>query len=126
MKGKPRSFRSPKGVDDFYCAEVLSGRTAVETVLETEGVLAFRHTRPTFETHIVIVPKRHVSSLLDADLTEDELAELLRVARSVASEVLSATGACRLVTNLGVYQESKHLHWHVVSGQRLGSVRTPT
>jgi histidine triad (HIT) family protein len=31
---------------DFYCNEVLSGRTAVQIVAETENVLAFHHTRP--------------------------------------------------------------------------------
>ncbi len=42
--------------DDFYCDEVLSGRTQVERVLETEQVLAFHHTRPYWPVHIVIIP----------------------------------------------------------------------
>jgi histidine triad (HIT) family protein len=28
-------------------------------------------------------------------------------------------GACRVITNLGEYQDSKHLHWHVAAGQPL-------
>ncbi|HYK22204.1 MAG TPA: HIT domain-containing protein, partial [Pyrinomonadaceae bacterium] len=50
--------------DDFYCDEVLSGRTRVDVVRETDNVLAYRHTRPFWPTHIVVIPKRHVSSLL--------------------------------------------------------------
>lgn len=32
--------------EDFYCDEVLSGKTKVNKVLETENVLAYHHTRP--------------------------------------------------------------------------------
>jgi histidine triad (HIT) family protein len=52
---------------DFYCDEVLSGNSPVEKVLETENVLAYYHTRPFWETHIVVIPKQHVGSLLTID-----------------------------------------------------------
>jgi histidine triad (HIT) family protein len=62
-----------------------------------------------------VIPKRHVSSLLTI---EDDalLLELLSVVREVAKEVLAEHGACRVLTNLGKYQDSKHLHWHVSFG----------
>jgi histidine triad (HIT) family protein len=47
------------------------------------------------------------------------LLELTRVVRQVASRVVDEHGACRVVTNLCKYQDSKHLHWHVGSGQPL-------
>ena len=102
--------------EDFYCDEVLSGRTEVRVVRETDNVLAYHHTRPFWPVHIVVIPKRHISSLLTI---EDDalLLELLRVVREVANEVLAAHGACRVLTNLGRYQDSKHLHWHVSSGE---------
>lgn len=104
---------------DFYCDEVLSRKARVERVMETEDVLAFRHTRPSFETHVVVIPKRHISSLLDPTLAPNELLRLLSVVQTVASQVLAAKGACRVMTNLGNYQDSKHLHWHVISGAAL-------
>ena len=105
--------------DDFYCDEVLSGRTAVARVLETDTVLAYHHTRPSWPVHVVVIPKRHVSSLVTLGDEDDALLlDLLRVVRQVASEVLAEHGACRVITNLGRYQDSKHLHWHVVSGDR--------
>lgn len=73
--------------DDFYCEEALSGRTPVDVVIETEDVLAFRHTRPFWPVHIVVVVREH--------------------------------GACRVLTNLGRYQDSKHLHFHVNAGEPL-------
>ena len=56
---------------DFYCEEVLSGRTPVRKVLETENVLAYHHTRPFWPVHIVVVPKRHVPSLIDLGGADD-------------------------------------------------------
>src|SRR5215212_10931264 len=105
--------------NDFYCDEVLSGRTPVNRVLETESVLAYHHTRPFWPVHIVVIPKRHIASLLTLEETDDALLlELLRVVREVAHDVLAEHGACRVLTNLGKYQDSKHLHWHVSSGYR--------
>jgi len=52
-------------VSDFYCDEALGGRTPIEVVVETDEVLAFHHTRPFWPVRIVVVPKRHVPSLID-------------------------------------------------------------
>ena len=100
---------------DFYCEEVLNGKTPVDVVRETELTLAFRHTRPSYPVHIVVIPKKHIESLLtvteaDRPWTED----LLRVVQQVAAEVNEAHGAAKIITNLGAYQDSKHLHVHVI------------
>ena len=108
-------------IADFYCDEVLSGRTAVNRVTETANVLAYHHTRPFWPVHIVVIPKRHIASLLTlAESDTPLLLELIQVIREVAERVVSEHGACRVLTNLGSYQDSKHLHWHVSSGEPLG------
>ena len=106
--------------EDFYCEEVLSGRTKVQVVKETANVLAYHHTRPFWPTHIVVIPKRHISSLLTLEESDSSvLLEMIAVVREVAAEVVAEKGACRVLTNLGKYQDSKHLHWHVSSGEPL-------
>ena len=104
-------------MEDFYCEEVLSGKTPVEKVFETENILAYHHTRPFWETHIVVIPKTHVDSLLTVE--KDLLDELLEVVKTVAALMLGEKGAVRVLTNLGDYQDSKHLHWHVIFGPPL-------
>lgn len=57
----------------------------VEVVFETEQVLASYHTQPTWDVHIVVIPKEHVRTLTevgDAAL----LAEILTVAREIILE----------------------------------------
>ncbi len=104
--------------NDFYCDEVFSGRTPVKKVMETERVLAYHHTRPFYPVHIVVVPKQHIDSLLT--LNEPTLlAEMMDVIQRVARDVVENHGACRILTNLGQYQDSKHLHWHVFHGEAL-------
>lgn len=99
---------------DFYCEEVFSGKTPVEKVLETENVLAYHHTRPFWPVHIVVVPKRHVASVLEVE--SDLLIEIFDVIKKVAAQVFDEHGAARVLTNLGEYQDSKHLHFHINSG----------
>jgi histidine triad (HIT) family protein len=107
-------------VNDFYCDEVLSGKTPVEKVVETAAVLAFHHTKPSYPVHIVVIPKKHITSLIEMQ-TEDAtlLVEMMAIIQQVARQVLESQGACRVVTNLGAYQDSKHLHWHVISGETI-------
>jgi histidine triad (HIT) family protein len=110
---------SPSG-EDFYCEQVLSGKTPVVTVFETENVLAYRHTRPFWETHIVVIPKRHISSLLTLEKSDESIfLELFEVIKTVAASVTEEEGAARVLTNLGDYQESKHLHFHINSGKQI-------
>lgn len=106
--------------NDFYCDEVLSGKTVVKKVHETGNVLAYHHTRPFWETHIVVIPKQHIASLLTIE-DNDLLIELLDVVNRVAATVVEEKGAARVLTNLGEYQDSKHLHFHVYWGESLES-----
>jgi len=105
---------------DFYCEQVLSGKTEVEKILETDNVLAFYHTKPFWETHIVVIPKRHIRSLLALEKSDEAIfLELFEVVKSVADRVVAEKGAARVLTNLGKYQESKHLHFHINSGDQI-------
>ena len=105
---------------DFYCDEALSGNTPIKTIVETDNVLAFHHTRPYYPVHVVVIPKRHIGSLLTLERQDQEiLLEMISVVQQVATQIVAEHGACRVLTNLGEYQDSKHLHWHVAFGEPL-------
>ena len=106
--------------EDFYCDEVLSGKTTVRKVMETENVLAYYHTKPFYPIHIVTIPKKHIASLITLEEADNNLLlELFGVIKQVAATVTQEHGACRVITNIGKYQDSKQLHWHIVHGNPL-------
>jgi histidine triad (HIT) family protein len=47
------------------------------------------------------------------------LVEVIDVVKKVAATVVNDCGAARVLTNLGEYQESKHLHFHINSGKQI-------
>lgn len=104
---------------DYYCDVAIPDPGALEVVHEDELVLAYLHTRPFWQVHVVVVPKRHIASLTAAG-PEDEadLRALLQVVTDLARRVEHEHGAAAVLTNLGDYQDSKHLHIHVHSGPR--------
>lgn len=104
-------------MSDFYCEQIFSGKVRVKKVIETESVLAYYHTKPQWPIHIVVVPKKHIESLLQLETDDSVLPELLKIIKEVAFQITSKFGSCRILTNLGEYQDSKHLHFHVSSGK---------
>ena len=104
----------------FYCGQILSGRLSVPVCFENDQVFAFHHTNPIWEQHVVLLPKRHVDSFLDLDEADNELLlELMRAARQIAADLNARYGGCRVYTNTGDYQSSRHLHWHIGAGEQL-------
>jgi histidine triad (HIT) family protein len=107
-------------VCDFYCDQVLNGKMKVRIYFENDQVFAFHHSNPLWEHHIVLLPKKHVESLLALGEEDNELLlELMRTAKLIAEDLMARFGAARVYTNLGDYQSSKHLHWHIGSGKQL-------
>lgn len=99
---------------DWYCEDVLSGKLSIERIWEDELVLAFRHPEPQAPIHAVIVPKRHVASILAPEaLDADLLMSMIRAVQMVAKTLgLDETGF-QLQANAGAPGVTPHMHWHV-------------
>lgn len=105
---------------DFYCGQILSRQLPVRIYFENEQLFAFHHSNPLWEEHIVLLPKKHLESLLSLEEGDNELLlELMRAAKKIAGEFMARFGAARVYTNLGAYQSAKHLHWHIGCGKQL-------
>jgi histidine triad (HIT) family protein len=89
----------------------------VRRLRETETLIAFRHPKPVYAVHILLVPKKALASV--TDLTPADagfLTELFGTVRSLVVEFgLEQTGY-RLVVNGGEYQDVAQLHFHLISG----------
>lgn len=109
-----------KSICDFYCNKVLKGEVKVPVYFENDQVFAFHHTNPLWEQHVVLLPKKHIESLLTLEEIDNELLlELIRTAKRIAGDFTARFGAARVYTNLGDFQSEKHLHWHIGSGKQL-------
>ena len=103
---------------DFYCESVLSGRLPVRVIAESNRVLAFEHTAPTWEVHIVVIPKDHIPQLVE--VSDDTLfAEFFRVMQEIIRKNGWSRSGYKIITNGGVYQSTPHLHFHLVAGKPL-------
>lgn len=104
---------------DIYCEQIIPGKLKVVIVFETELVMAFHHTNPYWEQHVVIIPKAHIDSLSNY-LNDDGLnRDFFKAIQFVTQMLESNFGGCRICSNVGNYQSSKHLHWYVHAGKRL-------
>ncbi|WP_299922066.1 HIT domain-containing protein [uncultured Nocardioides sp.] len=105
---------------DFYCDVAIPRAVPLDVVHEDDRVLAYHHTRPFWQVHVVAVPKRHIASLTAVGPADEaDVRALLVVVQRLAHEVEQAHGAAAVLTNLGTYQDSKHLHVHVHSGPQV-------
>jgi histidine triad (HIT) family protein len=96
----------------------LSAFIPVDKLYETEWVVAFRHPKPSYPTHILIVPKRQIQSL--SALTEADLpvlGEVVKTAQHLARTLALEEKGFRLIVNGGAYQDVMQIHWHLVSGE---------
>ncbi|HEX7602568.1 MAG TPA: histidine triad nucleotide-binding protein [Polyangiaceae bacterium] len=91
-------------------------------VAENEHALAFRDVRPAAPTHMLVIPKKHITSIASVEDGDALLlGQLMLLARDVAKmDGLDATGY-RLVTNNGenAGQSVFHVHVHVLGGRAM-------
>ncbi len=107
---------------DIYCEKILSGEIKVDVLYESDNVLAYdRHNNnPAYEVHYMIIPKEHIHDLEELNQGHQELAsEILLVAANLSKKLDKEGKGVRLVTNLGKFQDTPHLHFHLVSGNKL-------
>ncbi len=104
----------------IFC-DIASGKAGVPLLYEDDEVVAFNDIRPIAPQHVLVVPKAHHPTLLDAHSDADEalLGRLVSVAAKVARERFGPDAGFRIVINNGpsAGQTVYHLHVHLLSGR---------
>ena len=99
---------------DWYCEDVLSGKIDVKRVWEDDRVLAFHHPRPQSKVHVVVIPKRHIASILDEEAVDGTLLTSIVLAiQSVSNSLELAKQGFYVRTNAGSEGVTPHMHWHI-------------
>ena len=104
----------------LFC-KIIAGDIPSTKVYEDETVLAFRDIAPQAPTHILVIPKAHISSV--AEITGDNSAIVAHIFEVIAS-IAKAEGlenGYRVVSNCGddAGQTVHHLHFHILGGKKL-------
>ncbi|HWV24088.1 MAG TPA: HIT domain-containing protein, partial [Thermomicrobiales bacterium] len=90
----------------------------VRRVTVTREVFAFHHPRPSWATHILIVPKRGIAGLLTlGDREAPYLAAILATARELAPSL--DVESLSLTINGGDWQDVGQMHAHLAAGENL-------
>ena len=104
----------------LFC-KIVKGDIPSTKVYEDELVLAFRDIAPQAPTHVLVIPKEHISGVSGVTAENAALAgHCIEVCAKVAeSEKLE--GGFRVVSNCGpdAGQTVPHLHFHVLGGREL-------
>lgn len=108
--------------DCIFC-KIISGDIPSTKVFEDDDILAIRDINPQTPVHVLVMPKRHLSSLMAMeDRDEGLLGRLMNRARHIAQAEGLEDGGARFVINYGPHagQTVAHLHIHVMGGRQMG------
>ena len=101
--------------DCVFCG-IANGKIPASKVLENDDVVAFHDLHPAAPVHVLVIPRRHVATLDDAqDSDAGLLGKMMTAARDVAAASELGSGY-RVVMNVqaGAGQSVFHIHFHIV------------
>ena len=103
--------------DCLFC-KIVRGEIPAKKVYEDEDVLAFHDVRPVAAVHFLLIPKAHVPTMYEVNMTHHRaLGKMLALAGELARKE-GATDGFRSIINTGRvgHQEVYHVHMHVIGG----------
>jgi len=105
--------------DCLFC-RIIAREIPASIVYEDQRVLAFNDINPQAPTHVLVIPKRHIASLNEMSVEDEQLVgELVRRAAAIAKDRGLANGGFRTVfnTNREAGQTVFHIHLHLLGGR---------
>ena len=108
-------------MDCIFC-KIVDRSIPSKILFESETVLAFEDLNPQAPTHILVVPKKHIATLNDANREDSELlGDVVLSASAIAKDRHISSSGYRLVcnTNRGAGQSVFHIHFHLLGGRSL-------
>lgn len=100
--------------------KIIRREVPADIVYEDDLCLAFRDINPQAPTHVLVIPKKEIARLTDANDADQALLGHLLLAANRVAQQLGVADAFRLVVNNGaqVGQSVFHLHLHILAGRR--------
>jgi len=108
--------------DCLFC-KIVAGDVPADIIYESDTAVAFRDISPKAPTHVLVIPREHISTVNEVEPSHERIVgSLFSAARQVAEDEGLAEAGYRLVMNCneGAGQSVFHIHLHLLGGRRLG------
>ena len=104
-----------------FC-KIIKGEIPSNKVYEDEEILAFKDINPAAPIHILVIPKKHIASLVDMKEGDEILiSKIYTVINKIAQDIGIDKKGFRVIVNCGEDggQEVAHLHFHLLAGKKI-------
>jgi len=108
-------------VDCIFC-KIINKEIPAEIVYEDELMLAFKDLNPVAPVHVLLIPKKHISTLSDLQSEDiNTMGHIIYIAKKLASELGLGEQGFRIVSNCKEDggQTVFHIHFHLLGGRFL-------
>jgi histidine triad (HIT) family protein len=106
-------------MSDTIFGKIISGEIPSEFIYEDEHCVAINDISPQAPVHVLVIPRRGIPRLVDAEADDQALLGHLMLAAGKVAEQLGVDDAFRLIVNngAGAGQTVFHLHLHILAGR---------
>lgn len=112
-------MKAKKEVEDCIFCKIVKKESPAKIEYEDKEIIVFWDIKPSAPVHLLVIPKKHISSLNEAS-EEDVLllGKLLKVAKEMANKKNIAKSGYKVIINTGAWagQIVPHLHLHLMGG----------
>ncbi|MHB1376206.1 MAG: histidine triad nucleotide-binding protein [Candidatus Humimicrobiaceae bacterium] len=107
-------------MDCLFC-KIANKEIKSSFVYEDEDIVVFKDAYPAAPVHLLAIPKKHISSILEIGELEDSIsARILKIISKIAKDMNIDEEGFRIVSNTGsgAGQSVAHLHFHILGGRK--------
>jgi len=104
--------------DCVFCS-IANGKIPATKVLENDEVVVFHDLNPAAPTHMLVIPRKHIGTLDDAEASDQALLGKMLLTAREAAEQSGLSAGYRVLMNVqaGAGQSVFHIHLHVLGGR---------
>ncbi len=106
----------------LFC-KIAAGEIPAKLVYEEKHIIAFHDIAPQAPHHILIIPRKHIATINDIQLEDNELiGDMMLVAKKLAADLKMADPGYRVIMNCNQNggQAVYHIHFHLLGGRQMG------
>ena len=108
-------------MDCIFC-KIASKKIPSDMIYEDEKILVFKDLNPVAPIHVLIIPKKHISSANEINKENSEIISHIFSCIPKISKTLHLENGFRIINNCGTDggQTVNHIHFHLIGGEKLG------